>query len=76
MDKLQELQRRLRIEVVRFSYQKSNGEIRMARGTLMRESCPAISGCGRPTPEHLQLYFDVEKGAYHSFKKDKFIDLY
>lgn len=76
MDKLQELQRRLLIGEVRFSFRKNNGEIRITVGTLVKEKCPMTSGSGRPTPEHLQLYFDVEKGAWRSFKKDEFIDLY
>lgn len=75
MNKIQELQRRLLIEEVRFSYRKRNGEIRIAIGTLVREKCPVVSGGGKPTPEHLQLYFDIEKGAWRSFKKDEFIDL-
>lgn len=66
---------RMRTEIVSFSFIKANGELRIARGTLKREMCPIITGEGRPTPEHLQLYFDVDKGAWRSFKKDKFLEI-
>ena len=75
MSKIAVLRERLNNEVVRFSYEKSNGEIRNATGTLIKEKCPPISGCGKPTPSHLQLYFDIEKGAWRCFRKDKLIDI-
>lgn len=73
---LEELVVRMRTEVVSFSFLKKNGEIRRAKGTLRHDVCPSIEGTGRPTPNHLQLYFDVEKGAWRSFEKNRFIEMY
>lgn len=73
---LEELVVKMRTEVVSFSFLKKNGEIRRAKGTLRNDICPSIEGTGRPTPNHLQLYFDVEKGAWRSFEKNRFIEMY
>lgn len=73
---LQKLRMRMELEIVEFTYLKQNGEIRVARGTLRRDLCPTIVGGGRQTPEHLQLYFDVDKGAWRSFNKDRFIKMH
>lgn len=61
--------------VVRFSFRKNDGTIRKAVGTLMKSMTPQTQGGGRPTPEHLQLYFDVEKQSWRSFKKDQLIEI-
>lgn len=61
--------------VVRFSYRKNDGTIRKAVGTLMKSMTPQAQGGGRPTQEHLQLYFDVEKQSWRSFKKDQLIEI-
>lgn len=76
MSKIDELRTRLNNEVVRFSYEKANGEIRVANGTLIRDKCPQIQGSGKPTPSHLQLYYDTDKGAWRCFHKDKLINVY
>lgn len=73
---IRELVIRMEVEVVDFCFQKKNGEIRKARGTLRRDMCPQIVGGGRPTPEHLQLYYDVEKEGWRSFEKARFIEMY
>lgn len=61
--------------VVRFSFRKNDGTIRKAVGTLMKSMTPQTKGGGRPTPEHLQLYFDVEKKAWRSFNKNNLIEI-
>lgn len=76
MNQIEILVKRMRTEVVSFSYIKKNGEIRKAKGTLKMDVCPAIKGGGKPTPEHLQLYFDVEKDSWRSFEKERFIEAY
>ena len=76
MIKLEGLVMRMRTEIVSFSYVKKNGEIRKAKGTLKVDVCPAIKGGGKPTPEHLQLYFDVEKNSWRSFEKERFLEAY
>ena len=61
--------------VVRFSYRKNDGSIREAVGTLMKSMTPPTHGGGKPTPEHLQLYYDVEKKSWRSFKKENLIEV-
>lgn len=73
---LEELVIRMRTEIVSFSFMKKNGEIRKAKGTLRSDLCPTSCGGGRPTPKHLQLYFDVEKDAWRCFNKEQFIEMY
>ena len=67
---------RMEVEVVEFSFLKKNGEVRIAHGTLRQDVCPKIMGGGRPTPEHLQLYYDVDKGSWRSFEKARFIKMH
>ena len=73
---IKELVMRMEVEVVDFCFQKKNGEIRRAKGTLRKDMCPKVEGTGKPTPSHLQLYFDVEKGSWRSFEKERFIEMY
>lgn len=70
-----ELEKKLREGVVKFTYRKKDGEARKAVGTLLKSMCPPIQGNGRPTPAHLQLYFDVEKGQWRSFIKESLIEI-
>jgi hypothetical protein len=64
----------LRKGVVHFRYTKLDGTIREAVGTLKSDMLPPMSGGGRPTPDCNQLYFDVEKQSYRSFRKDNLLD--
>ena len=61
--------------VVRFSFRKNDGSIREAVGTLMKSMIPPTNGNGRPTAEHLQLYYDIEKQSWRSFKKENLISI-
>lgn len=70
-----ELSKLLHERVVRFVYQKSDGSIREAVGTLKKDMCPDVKGGGKPTPGHLQLYFDLEKKAWRSFRKELLIKI-
>lgn len=54
---------------VSFTFKKSDGSIREAVGTLRSELLPALKGTGRPTPDHLQLFYDIQARAYRSFFK-------
>lgn len=71
---IKQLQVRMRTEIVSFSFIKKNGELRIARGTLRSDVCPIVKGGGKPTPEHLQLYYDVDKSSWRSFEKEKFVE--
>lgn len=60
---------------VKFSYIKSDGTERVARGTLKSDRLPELKGTGRPTNFDLLLYFDIEKQSFRCFKKINFIKI-
>lgn len=72
---IQQLSERMNKEIVHFRYSKKNGEIREAHGTLMEDVCPQTDGTGRPTPEHLQLYYDVKEKHFKTFIKNNIIEI-
>lgn len=56
-------------KIVAFTFRKTDGSIREAIGTLKSDMLPQVKGTGRPTPEHLQLYYDIQKECYRCFNK-------
>lgn len=55
--------------IVKFFYQKLNGEVRTACGTLKEGLIPEIKGTeSRKRSVAVQVYFDTEKSEYRSFK--------
>ena len=55
--------------IVKFYFQKVDGSIREAYGTLKESLLPPIKGTeSRKTSDTLQVYFDTEKQSYRSFK--------
>lgn len=72
--KTTELANELRKGVVHFRYTKLDGTIREAVGTLKSDMLPSMKGGGNPTPECNQLYYDIEKKSYRSFRKANLID--
>lgn len=58
--------------IVKFYYEKKNGEIRQAYGTRVSSLCPETMGT-RPACPTTFTYFDTEKGAYRSFVKTNVI---
>ena len=62
--------RMMRGEIVRFCYQKLNGEIRTAVGTLQAQAVQAnIEGTGIPKRFYgMFAYIDLEKMAWRGFK--------
>lgn len=69
--------RMMRGEVVRFCYQKLNGEIRTAVGTLQAQAVEAnIVGAGIPKRFYgMFAYIDLEKMAWRSFKEERIIGI-
>lgn len=53
--------------IAKFYFQKVNGEIREAYGTLKASLLPDTNGGHRDNPT-LQTYFDTEKQEYRCFK--------
>lgn len=59
--------------IVKFCFQKVNGEIREAYGTLKSELIPETKGDDRKRNDTVQVYFDTEKSEYRCFKKANLI---
>lgn len=59
--------------IVKFYFQKVNGEIREAYGTLKTELIPETKGDDRKRNDTAQVYFDTEKSEYRCFKKANLI---
>ena len=78
MAKINELKSRMCREVVKFSYLKKSGEIRIAYGTMM----PALIGdhingrglCG--DARKVVTYFDVERGQFRCFQMQALIKIF
>ena len=56
------------LRIVEFYYQKMNGEIRQAFGTLQAKYLPVTKGSGRKKSDTCFLYFDTDKKEYRQFK--------
>ena len=54
--------------IVKFYYQKVDGSIREAYGTLKAGLVPQTLGTGRKTSPTVQTYFDTEKQEWRCFK--------
>lgn len=58
----------MKSRIVKFYFQKVDGSIREAFGTLKESMLPPANG-GRKSNESIQTYFDTEKGEYRCFKR-------
>lgn len=57
-----------------FSFVKKDGSIRVACGTLVQAAINYIpNGRGRPTPDHLQRYWDADCNGYRMFDRSNLI---
>ncbi|SDE16024.1 SH3 beta-barrel fold-containing protein [Riemerella columbipharyngis] len=63
------LKRAMQTEIVKFYFQKVNGEIREAWGTLAPNLIPEPKGTERKPNPTTQVYFDTEKQGFRCFKK-------
>lgn len=54
--------------VVKFYFEKLDGTIRTAWGTLREDLIPATSGDNRKKNDSVQVYYDQEKAAFRCFK--------
>ncbi|MDH6342921.1 hypothetical protein M2480_002053 [Parabacteroides sp. PFB2-12] len=60
----------MRTGIVKFYYQKVNGEVRQAFGTLSDKYINVeVKGSQRAKNDLLFTYFDTEKQAFRSFKR-------
>ncbi|WP_295878775.1 SH3 beta-barrel fold-containing protein [uncultured Alistipes sp.] len=66
---------RMRAGVVRFAYEKADGTLRRACGTL-RDIAATIKGSGRPDDGRTVKYYDIEAAGWRSFKVENLITVY
>ena len=59
----------MRTRIVKFYFQKVDGSIREAYGTLRADMIPATTGDDRKRNDTVQTYFDTERQEYRCFKK-------
>lgn len=63
------LKAQMKKRIVKFYFQKVDGSLREAFGTLDEKIMPQIQGSGRRTNDTCQVYFDTERGEFRCFKK-------
>lgn len=61
--------------IVKFYFQKVDGSIREAYGTLKENVVPATSGDNRKRNDTVQVYFDTEKQEWRCFKKANLVSI-
>ncbi len=65
----------MKLRIVKFYFQKVDGSIREAYGTLKENLIPATSGDNRKRNDTVQVYFDTERQEYRCFKKANLISI-
>ena len=66
----------MQARIVKFYFQKVDGTIREAFGTLSERLIPATQGeDNRRRNDTVQVYFDTEKSEWRCFKKANLIDM-
>lgn len=61
--------------IVKFYFQKVDGSLREAYGTLSESIVPTTGEAGRRANDTVQTYYDTEKGAWRCFKKANLIKI-
>ena len=69
---LYRLTKQMRAGVVWFAYEKADGSLRRAAGTL-REVATLIKGTGRPDDGRTVRYYDVDANGWRSFRAENFL---
>jgi hypothetical protein len=69
------LHRSLKTRIVKFYFQKVDGTIREAFGTLRDDLLPETKNDNRKKNNTIQVYFDTEKSEYRCFKKANLINI-
>ncbi len=72
---LYRLAKQMRAGVVRFAYEKADGTLRKAIGTL-KEVAALVKGTGRPDDGRTIKYYDIEADGWRSFKVENFVTAY
>lgn len=70
------LKNAMKNKIVKFYFQKVDGSLREAYGTLNEKLMPAITGTDKRTKnDTVQTYYDTERGEYRCFKKANLIKI-
>lgn len=69
------LKKEMNNRIVKFYFQKVDGSIREAFGSLQEKLLPETKGTDRKANDTLFTYFDTEKGNWRSFKKANLISI-
>lgn len=72
---LYRLTKQMRAGIVKFAYEKADGTLRKAIGTL-KEVATLVKGTGRPDDGRTVRYYDVEADGWRSFKVENFVTAY
>ena len=72
---LYRLTKQMRGGVVRFAYEKADGTLRKAVGTL-HEVAATVKGTGHPNEALTIRYYDIEAGGWRSFRVENLITVY
>ena len=67
------LKAQMKSKIVKFYFQKVDGSIREAWGTLSEKIVPAIGEDIRKKNDTVQTYFDTDRGEWRCFKKANLI---
>lgn len=65
----------MKTRIVKFYFQKVDGSIREAYGTLKENLIPATVGSDRKRNDTVSTYFDTEKQEWRCFKKANLINI-
>jgi len=65
----------MKTRIVKFYFQKVDGSIREAYGTLKENLIPATAGSDRKRNDTVSTYFDTEKGEWRCFKKANLLNV-
>jgi len=63
------LVQQMHTRIVKFYYQKVDGTLREAWGTLRADLLPKTEGDDRKRNDTVQVYYDTERQEYRSFKR-------
>lgn len=66
---------RVHAGIVKFYFQKVDGTVREAYGTLKADLMAPTNGAGRRANDSVQVYFDTEKQEYRCFKRANLISI-
>ncbi len=72
---LYRLTKRMRAGVVRFAYEKADGTLRKACGTL-HDVAATVKGTGRLDDGRTVKYYDTEAAGWRSFKVENLVTVY